>query len=87
MTTACSPIGMQAALSSEKVGSKPNPSCAQKALLRSRSATGRVTKSMRPGCAGAVMADHSSLATAVYVSVDVRAGSDSSEMAARMGTP
>src|SRR3954447_1326557 len=55
MTLACSPTSMQAAVSSLKFGLKLNPSFTKNALLRSRSATGRFTNSMRPGCAGVVM--------------------------------
>src|SRR4051812_35970594 len=57
MTLACSPTSMRAAVSSVKCGSKLNPILAKNALLRSRSATGMFTNSMRPGCAGVVTAD------------------------------
>jgi hypothetical protein len=50
MTKACSPTSMQAAVSSVNFGLKLNPSFAKNAWLRSRSATGRFTNSMRPGC-------------------------------------
>jgi len=46
---------MQAALSSVIIGLKLNPSAAKNVLLRSTSATGRFTNSMRPGCAGVVI--------------------------------
>jgi hypothetical protein len=57
MTKACSPTSMQVPPSSENAGLKLNPSFAKNALLRSRSATGRLTNSMRPGCAGVVMVE------------------------------
>src|SRR4051794_11402696 len=57
MTKACSPTSMHAALSSVNSGLKLNPSFAKNALLRSRSATGMFTNSMRPGCAGLVILD------------------------------
>jgi hypothetical protein len=57
MTIACSPTPMLAAVSSSvNLGSKLNPSLVKNALLRWRSATGMFTTSMRPACAGVVMA-------------------------------
>src|SRR4051812_49769283 len=55
MTKACSPTSMHVDVSSVNAGLKVNPSFAKNALLRSRSATGMFTNSMRPGCAGLVM--------------------------------
>ena len=55
MTNASSPTSMQAAVSSVSIGLKLNPSFAKNALLRSMSATGRFTNSMRPAWAGVVM--------------------------------
>src|SRR3954464_10876311 len=55
MTKAWSPTTTEAAVSSLNFGLKLNPSLAKNALLRSTSATGMLTNSMRPACAGVVM--------------------------------
>src|SRR6478736_3732237 len=55
MTNACSPTSMHVAVSSVNIGLKLNPSCVKNAVLRSTSATGMFTNSMRPGCAGVLM--------------------------------
>ena len=62
MTNACSPTSMHAEVSSANIGLKLNPSFAKNALLRSRSATGMFTNSMRPGCAGVVIVGLQSVA-------------------------
>ena len=55
MTKARCATSMQAAASSVSSGLELNPGLAKNAVLRSTPATGRLTNSMRPGCAGGVM--------------------------------